>query len=645
MPYGGADDPSLPSYVKDLPHDKRKQWVAVWNSVYARCVSDGGEGSSCEAKAFKQANGVIKKERLHMSKLTDLMGRIKDLLVEAFGLEEEKEERAIITIKDVDTWDGSASQYGSTEEYCDACLIDMNKEAGRGSKKSQAYCKLPVRGPGDSVSTYVRQGVHGAAAALAGSRHHMAKPDGVSDADWEKAVKAAANKLIAVYGAMDETPPDSLYKAAGKSPPQRAISMPQMWEQLYLALESRNQATGGYAFPVDIYVDDGVLYAVVAEEGKLYRVELEIAGTTLVLGKWIEVAIIHVPTERMIVSRQADGSYRWVGISATAVLNRVGEIDSRDLFDAFVRRAAESGTYPKRDFFHLEEAGLVGQCDFLARIDNVLVTSGVYYDTPFAQAVRRATEAGFCAGDSISYLPAGEPELLEVQEGIRLPVYRDGTLHYISALPQNRAASLFTATTVREVKRMRQDVLEAIQRLKEFGLDDATIADIIEQSDNINRAIEELGLVTRGAANSAVSSAPATQEPSNAQPAPPVLELDDATLSEIARRASEGGAFRSVADRVAALEQQVTALAAAMEAAATRNDNEAQRVNERLVALERADADKQREWAADLPRARTRVIYRPSEARAAEPPADGSPAIDSDAIFRAAMAKVPGKPY
>src|SRR6266516_6467654 len=60
MPYSGASDASLPDHVKAMPDKKRRQWVAVWNSVYQRCISDGGDAKSCENKAFPQANGVVK---------------------------------------------------------------------------------------------------------------------------------------------------------------------------------------------------------------------------------------------------------------------------------------------------------------------------------------------------------------------------------------------------------------------------------------------------------------------------------------------------------------------------------------------------------------------------------------------------------
>jgi hypothetical protein len=558
-------------------------------------------------------------------KLSELWDKIQALFKGAMDEETPEEARAI---KDVDSWDGSAAQYASTEEYCGAALIDVNSAAGRDTK-AQDHCMLPVRGPGDSADTYVRQGVHGAAQRFG----QVKKPDDVPQADWDKAVKAAAGKLISAYGQMDEAAPDSLYEAAGKTKPERAVGMQQVWEQLYLSLDTRNQATGGYSWPVDIYSDAGELYAVVAEGGRLYRVALAVTGSTLTPGEWTEVVVEHTPAERTVVSRQADGSYRWLGISATSVLNHVGEIDSRDLFDRFVERAA-SGEFPQRDFYHLEDAALVGRCDFLARDGNVLISSGVYYDTPIAQAVRRATEAGETNGDSISYEPSGPAELVEVADGVKLPVYRDGVLKFISALPQDRAASLFTATrAVREVNRMRDEVKLALLGLKEHGLDDDTINAIIGQVDSANRAIDEGGLITRGAPPAESTPAPTTTVV-NVAPAPVELVLDDAALAEVARTVFDSESWQ----QMIGLRAEVDELKAALEAANVRAANAEQVVAERLVKLERADDDKRREWVADLPRQTQRVTYRPREAHAAD-----EDELDSEAIAQATLSKVPGR--
>lgn len=95
----------------------------------------------------------------------------------------------------------SESDYKDAEEYCDACLIDLNES---GEDKVKALCKLPVYEPNGALN---RNAVHAAAAALAGAR-------GGVDAPLE-AKRKAARKLIALYRELEEEPPESIKRLAG----------------------------------------------------------------------------------------------------------------------------------------------------------------------------------------------------------------------------------------------------------------------------------------------------------------------------------------------------------------------------------------------------------------------------------------------
>jgi len=58
MPYESVAD--LPSNIKKLPAKKQRQFMAVFNSSYAKCQEDGGK--DCDSVAFRNANGVLKKQ-------------------------------------------------------------------------------------------------------------------------------------------------------------------------------------------------------------------------------------------------------------------------------------------------------------------------------------------------------------------------------------------------------------------------------------------------------------------------------------------------------------------------------------------------------------------------------------------------------
>jgi len=92
--------------------------------------------------------------------------------------------------------DYTAADY-SVEQWHAACLIHQHE----GSPTSKNQCKLPVKTPSGAVN---KNGVHAAAAALAGAR------GGVTASSTEKA--SAAKALIRHYRQMDEEPPPSLLK-------------------------------------------------------------------------------------------------------------------------------------------------------------------------------------------------------------------------------------------------------------------------------------------------------------------------------------------------------------------------------------------------------------------------------------------------
>jgi hypothetical protein len=91
--------------------------------------------------------------------------------------------------------DYKASDY-SVEQWHSACLIHLHD----GAATSKDECKLPIKTP-DGVLN--RNGVHAAAAALAGARGGL---KGVSDEQKAQAAQA----LVRYYNQLDEEPPESL---------------------------------------------------------------------------------------------------------------------------------------------------------------------------------------------------------------------------------------------------------------------------------------------------------------------------------------------------------------------------------------------------------------------------------------------------
>lgn len=93
------------------------------------------------------------------------------------------------------SWSDYTSADYTLEEWHKACLIHIHN----GAPTSKSQCKLPVRTPNGAIN---RNGVHAAAAALAGARSEII----ASDAQKE----SAAKKLRSLYSELDEEPPNSL---------------------------------------------------------------------------------------------------------------------------------------------------------------------------------------------------------------------------------------------------------------------------------------------------------------------------------------------------------------------------------------------------------------------------------------------------
>ncbi|MET0786852.1 MAG: hypothetical protein ABWY25_09115 [Paenisporosarcina sp.] len=92
-------------------------------------------------------------------------------------------------------WSNYTAADYSIEQWHNSCLIHQHE----GPPTSKSQCKLPVKTPSGALN---KNGVHAAAAALAGAR------GGVHASTEEKA--KAARALRGYYGQMNEKPPPSL---------------------------------------------------------------------------------------------------------------------------------------------------------------------------------------------------------------------------------------------------------------------------------------------------------------------------------------------------------------------------------------------------------------------------------------------------
>jgi hypothetical protein len=525
--------------------------------------------------------------------VVEIWEKIKAIFESAIEGEDEEEEREI---KEVESWDGAASNYADSDAYCAACLIDVNAAAGR-DEKAQTHCMLPVRESGDSADTYVKQAVYAAAGGRGIGR--VERPDDVPDDAWASAVKAAANKIISAYGQMDEVAPASVYEIAGKEPPEgaeRAISLPAIYDAIYKELMN------GSDYLMDVFTDDGgQMYAVLNSNGALLRAPLMFGDGAVTLGERESVQIEFTPTEQrgLTVMRQDDGRYRWVAVICTAILNRAGEIDSRALFGKFVERIAGGEPYPLLDFWHLEGTEM-GHADYVAQDDYTLVASGLFDDTDVArEAAQGLSDEPEYWGTSIKYLPTAG-EIARVADGIDIPVYTDGVLLRVSILPEHRAAALYT--TIGGVQ-MRGEIREALLKLLR-GREDL-VGPVEALVDGANERAADPNVIAREVEPAQLTERAA--EPT-IEPAPPV--------------ASEADGIAALLKRITDLEDALGMLSVAVRELGTMGEEGVRGLDQRVALLERTDAERKRAWLSDLPAARQfqAPVFRPREQAPEAPP-------------------------
>jgi hypothetical protein len=423
---------------------------------------------------------------------------------------------------------------------------------------------------------------------------------------------------------------------------ERSLALSRLVDQLYATLARQDEALDTYTYLHDLYAEDnGALFAILSRDGKLYRAPLAIAGDTLALGEMMQVVELFAPVaaRSLAVKRQSDGRFRWVAIAGTAILNRSGELDSRELFENFVRRAEETGRYPRPDFFHLREAASLGPpADFVAASGVTYIASGVFDDPDdnplVAYALRALEREPDYWGTSIEFRPIRR-EMLEVLPDVSIPVYVDGENEWISMLPEHEASHLMTSLAARTKEiPMNQRVKDALARLLEN--DEELLRAIEERADGISRTVETEHLISRETAETAeTAEAPvAPAEPETPEAAmPPVVELDDDAVGLIAAAAAQSPAFAALLaplqDALEALQTGLAALSPQLAELSTR----AKTAEDRLALLERDEEDKQRQWIGDLPggqHARLAVTYRPKVARGAVAADDDDPETMAD---------------
>lgn len=354
-------------------------------------------------------------------------------------------------IKEVSSWSGAASNYSTPQAYAAASLINFNSATGKTRDEwTKDLIALPVREEGDSSDTYVKQAVQAASGGRGITR--VTKPTEVSQEDFDRLIRSAANEITRAYGQWDGIAPDSVYSLAGKeAPKERATAFYDIFDRVYETIMLSDMAEDEYTMLIDIYYNEesNEFFALGLRDGKLVKMQILVMGDEIMLGEFEDIDITSMTRGKsdLKVYRDRNGKTRWLAIASVATLNRVKEIDSRQLYDSFITYANVTRKYPILNVYHLGDSSRIGIADFLARDNFVYIMSGTFDDNKFARAVYDALqrEPGKW-GNSIEFFSIlSDVETFEAEGMVfNARVHKAGVNTAVSIILEKDAASVLT---------------------------------------------------------------------------------------------------------------------------------------------------------------------------------------------------------
>jgi hypothetical protein len=399
---------------------------------------------------------------------------------------------------------------------------------------------------------------------------------------------------------------------------EQAVSMSNVYQLVYAELDKQKQTDNIYRALVDVYLDGASMFAVFAMNGLLYKADIMLASGGVVMGDPVQVEIQYAPVAQSLKTlRQADGKYRWFAFpAATAVLNRSGELDSRQLFESFVKRIEDGAPYPYLTFYHVGEAIKLGLADYVAVDGYTLLMSGLWDAGALPQAVRQAIENDpDYYGISIGYFYQPETkERLQVGEGITIPVYTDGILVEASILAEQDASCLFTGAYTEGVNRMNKKAKDELEKIVAGNPElEAQVAELEKHVDEVNASTE--GLIRREKE---------TPEPPPALEVVPAPAIEPEPITSPAELILDQEGMEALTERVAEKVNQIHA--DEMKAWRTANEEVVQslqasvtKLTARVAELEKPLEETVKQALQDMPRNQVKVVYRPTLRQAEQP--------------------------
>lgn len=197
------------------------------------------------------------------------------------------------------------------------------------------------------------------------------------------------------------------------------------------------------------------------------------------------------PMSDMMTMKQADGHYRWFGISSTAYQDRDGEIVSQKALEQDTERMNSTGNFGSADWWHTPID--LATCDVSYMDGQFSIESGVFHDDWVGEQFSKMKGLGM---SRTFYNPANEPD-------------DDGVYHNIKTfkrafLPEERASNRLTLVEI-SAKEKQMTITDKVQELaKKFmqvGVPETVAqtkaAELIKGTAELKQGADQAGLTAK----------------------------------------------------------------------------------------------------------------------------------------------------
>lgn len=242
----------------------------------------------------------------------------------------------------------------------------------------------------------------------------------------------------------------------------------------------------------DIMIGEGgQVFCFYETDGVYYQSDISISDGMIEISNLQEV--FDRSSNQIRVIKQPNGKYRWFGITAVSVLNRIGVFDSKALFDNLTE-TLDVEPFPFATMVHVGENISLGSVDMVERYGHILLASGEFNDTDFATETRLLIEREpNYLGFSIGFWNNSETITKSKDNKLRA-MYTKGKLKEISFLPEKYAAHPLTtilATNEKEYRMALPNEQALREMLSKMNFSEERIEDIVKGSNTVNRTIED----------------------------------------------------------------------------------------------------------------------------------------------------------